>query len=123
MPEGEEQYGAIDGYRIKEWVHDIVAISERSRDEGDPYWGRVAGTKYDRVVIDWLAASSRSSKSITRLRRGPSLSCARTGGGAIKMGRTSKAHRASTTVERRDGMSFTPVSATQRRVGTLAVYL
>ena len=23
LPEGEEQYGTIDGYRIKRWVYDI----------------------------------------------------------------------------------------------------
>jgi hypothetical protein len=47
LPAGQEQYGRIQGERLKEFVEEISAISRRSRDAGDLMWGRMAGTTYD----------------------------------------------------------------------------
>src|SRR5262245_8154380 len=40
-------YADIDGRRMKNVVNDVVAISRRSRDDGNRLWGRIAGTKYE----------------------------------------------------------------------------
>lgn len=40
-------YGRLQGTHIKEFVREIVAISDKCRDDGNRFWGRMAGTKYD----------------------------------------------------------------------------
>jgi hypothetical protein len=50
LPPGEEQYGRIDGARMKEFLRDIVAVSAASKADGELLWGRIAGTKYDDMV-------------------------------------------------------------------------
>lgn len=47
LPPGQEAYGRLDGEHIKQFVREIVAISKKSKDDGELLWGRVAGTKYD----------------------------------------------------------------------------
>ena len=59
LPEGAERYGAIDGGRIKADVNALVAISRRSRDGGQQYWGRITGTGADRETTDWMAEQFR----------------------------------------------------------------
>jgi hypothetical protein len=49
---GQDRYGNVDGERMKEWVRRICAISLKSRDDGNPYWGRLPGTPYDRMTMD-----------------------------------------------------------------------
>jgi hypothetical protein len=50
LPAGEEQYGRLDGEHIKQFVREIVAVSRKSKEDGELLWGRVAGTKYDDMV-------------------------------------------------------------------------
>src|SRR5258706_11200064 len=55
-PFTDPQYAKIDGFKIKSYINDITAISRRSRDDGNQYWGRIAGTPYDKMTTDWVAA-------------------------------------------------------------------
>ncbi len=58
---GEDQvYERIDGRRIKAWLNEVVAFSRQSRDDGNRYWGRISGTKYERMTADWTATKFRS---------------------------------------------------------------
>jgi len=47
---GDRKYGDIDGRRMKATVGDVVAISRRSRDDGNKYWGRISGTRYEAMT-------------------------------------------------------------------------
>ena len=49
-------YADIDGRRMKDILNDVVAISRRSRDDGNKYWGRVSGTKYEAMTGDLIEA-------------------------------------------------------------------
>ena len=55
LPAGEEAYAGIDGMAIKKTIPEITAISRKSRDDGNQFWGRIAGTVYDRMIQDWVA--------------------------------------------------------------------
>ena len=46
----DRAYEKIDGHRIKEKDLEVVAISHKSRDAGDRYWGRIAGTQYEKMT-------------------------------------------------------------------------
>jgi hypothetical protein len=46
----------MDGFKMKGYVNEITAISRKSRDDGNQYWGRIAGTPYDKMTADWVAA-------------------------------------------------------------------
>ena len=54
LPAGEEAYASVDGIAIKKIIPEITAISRKSRDDGNQFWGRIAGTVYDRMVQDWV---------------------------------------------------------------------
>jgi Peptidase family M28 len=54
LPAGEEAYASVDGMAIKKIIPEITAISRKSRDDGNQFWGRIAGTVYDRMVQDWV---------------------------------------------------------------------
>jgi len=54
LPAGEQAYGRIDGARVKQYVNEITAISRKSRDDGNQYWGRISGTKYDDMTEAWV---------------------------------------------------------------------
>jgi len=56
----DRKYADIDGLRMKALVNDVVAISRRSRDDGNQYWGRIAGTKYERMTGDVVEAKFKS---------------------------------------------------------------
>src|SRR5712691_3270730 len=56
---GEEAYAKLDAHRIKGYIDDITAISRKSRDDGNQYWGRITGTPYDKMTSDWIAAQFR----------------------------------------------------------------
>lgn len=49
----DEVYASIDGRRLKRWLEEVVAFSRRSRDDGNRYWGRIAGTEYEVMAADW----------------------------------------------------------------------
>ena len=59
LPEAERAYAAINGAEMKAIVNEIVAISRKSRDDGNKYWGRIAGTKYEAMTADLLEAKFR----------------------------------------------------------------
>ncbi|HWE49306.1 MAG TPA: M28 family peptidase [Bryobacteraceae bacterium] len=52
---GQEAYKDVDGYRIKDLLLKFTAISLRSFDDGEQYWGRITGTKYDRMTTELMA--------------------------------------------------------------------
>ncbi len=52
----QQAYKDIDGYRIKETIKKITAISLKSLDEGNQYWGRITGTKADREATEFMAS-------------------------------------------------------------------
>jgi hypothetical protein len=58
-PAGDVAYDDLDGFRIKSMINDITAISRKSRDDGNQYWGRIAGTEYERMTNEWVAAQFR----------------------------------------------------------------
>ena len=55
-PYSDPAYTKVDGFKLKEYVNQIVAISRKSRDAGDQLWGRIMGTPYDKMTTDWVAA-------------------------------------------------------------------
>lgn len=54
LPTGNEAYAHVDGLKMKAVVEQIAAISRKSRDDGNQYWGRIPGTSYDRMTQDWV---------------------------------------------------------------------
>ncbi len=54
LPPGSEAYAHVDGLKMKAVVEEITAISRKSRDDGNQYWGRIPGTPYDRMTQDWV---------------------------------------------------------------------
>jgi len=58
-PPGDVAYRDLDGVRIKALVNEVTAISRKSRDDGNQYWGRIAGTEYERMTNEWTAAQFR----------------------------------------------------------------
>jgi hypothetical protein len=59
LPDSERAYAHINGAQMKALVNEIVAISRKSRDDGNKYWGRIAGTKYEAMTADLLEAKFR----------------------------------------------------------------
>jgi len=59
LPPSEQAYASLSGRRIKGYINEITAISRRSRDDGNQYWGRITGTPYDRMTAEWVAAQFR----------------------------------------------------------------
>lgn len=53
LAESERAYGRIDGARLKQFANEITGVSRKSRDDGERYWGRIAGTKYDDMIEGW----------------------------------------------------------------------
>jgi hypothetical protein len=45
---------------MKAIVNEVVAISRKSRDDGNKYWGRNAGTKYEAMTADLIEAKFRA---------------------------------------------------------------
>src|SRR5260370_1382707 len=60
LPPGNAAYAHVDGLKMKAVVEEIAAISRKSRDDGNQYWGRIAGTPYDRMTQDWVLEQFRS---------------------------------------------------------------
>jgi hypothetical protein len=52
---GQEAYRDVDGYKIKELLKEFTAISLQSHEDGEQFWGRIPGTKYDRMTTELLA--------------------------------------------------------------------
>src|SRR3954470_7021728 len=52
---GQEAYADVDGYRIKETIKKFTAISLKSLDAGELYWGRIPGTKFHQMAMELMA--------------------------------------------------------------------
>jgi len=50
----EQQYAAIDGDHLKQYVEELCAISRRYRDQGHQFWGRITGTEADAENAQWM---------------------------------------------------------------------
>ena len=59
LPESARAYADISGAQMKTLVEEVVAISLKSRDDGNRYWGRIAGTKYETMTGDLMEAKFR----------------------------------------------------------------
>jgi hypothetical protein len=59
QPEAARAYADISGTKMKSLVDEIVAISLKSRDDGNRYWGRIAGTKYETMTGDLMEGKFR----------------------------------------------------------------
>ena len=57
LPAGEEKYASIQGAELKKLTADIVAISEKSRADGNQYYGRISGSPYDKMTSDYMLAA------------------------------------------------------------------
>jgi hypothetical protein len=58
---GTEKYASIDGEHIKTYISEVTAINLQSRDDGNQYWGRIVGTKYDLETDEWLMNKFRAA--------------------------------------------------------------
>ncbi len=64
---GQEAYKDVDGYRIKDLIKKFTAISLKSLDDGEQYWGRITGTMYDRMTTELMADEfSKLGLTVTR---------------------------------------------------------
>jgi hypothetical protein len=54
LPPSAQQYGSIDGRTLKADLNALVAISKKSHDDGNQFWGRITGTPYDAMARQWL---------------------------------------------------------------------
>src|SRR5580704_9847371 len=54
LPPGNEAYADVDAMKVKATISEITAISRKSREDGNQYWGRIPGTPYDRMTEDWV---------------------------------------------------------------------
>lgn len=52
-------YADIEGRQLKTWLNEVVAFSRQSRDDGNRYWGRISGTRYEVMAADWTEAHFR----------------------------------------------------------------
>ena len=77
LPASESAYAGINGEHIKTLLKEVVAISLKSKADGNKWWGRIAGTPYDEMAEKWSKTSSGSSACRTSARS--SSSCRRSG--------------------------------------------
>ncbi len=66
-PAGDAAYTDLDGMKIKGYINEITAISRKSRDDGNQYWGRITGSPYDKMTADWVAAQFKRIGLETRV--------------------------------------------------------
>jgi hypothetical protein len=52
---GQEAYRDVDGYKIKQLLKEFTDISLQSHEDGEQFWGRIPGTKYDRMTTELVA--------------------------------------------------------------------
>ncbi|HEV3056669.1 MAG TPA: M28 family peptidase [Vicinamibacterales bacterium] len=60
LPESAREYGRIDGRHLHTYVEELAAISRRSRDAGNQWWGRITGTPAHVETQQMLAAKFKS---------------------------------------------------------------
>jgi hypothetical protein len=66
-PAGDAVYADLEGTKIKGYINEITAISRKSRDDGNQYWGRITGSPYDTMTTDWVAAQFKRIGLETRV--------------------------------------------------------
>ena len=66
-PAGDAVYADLDGMTIKGYINEVTAISRKSRDDGNQYWGRITGSPYDKMTTDWVAAQFKRIGLETRV--------------------------------------------------------
>jgi hypothetical protein len=52
----QAEYADVSGERMKSWVQKISAISLHSKADGNRYWGRLPGTRYDAMTMDLMTS-------------------------------------------------------------------
>jgi len=60
LPDSLREYGPIDGKRLHVYVDELAAISRKSRDAGNQWWGRITGTPAHDETQRMLAAKFRN---------------------------------------------------------------
>ena len=50
----DKSYDAIDGHRLHRYVEELAAISEKYRDAGNQWWGRIPGMPSGTQSQDWI---------------------------------------------------------------------
>jgi hypothetical protein len=61
LPASEKAYAVIDGRRLDGYVKEMAAISRRSRDRGEQWWGRIQGMPADKETELWLMDKFRKA--------------------------------------------------------------
>lgn len=59
LPADAQQYAAIDGQHLKDYVEQLCAMARRYRDQGHQFWGRITGTEADAENAKWMLAKFR----------------------------------------------------------------
>jgi hypothetical protein len=67
LPPSAAAYGRIDGAHLKPYVEQLAAISRKSRDAGNQWWGRITGTPAHAEAQQLVAAKLRSLGMEVRL--------------------------------------------------------
>jgi hypothetical protein len=60
LPASEKAYAGIEGEKIKGYLKEVVAISLKSKADGNKWWGRIAGTQYDHMAEKWVEDKFRA---------------------------------------------------------------
>jgi hypothetical protein len=67
LPASAAKYGSIDGAHLKPYVEQLAAISRKSRDAGQQWWGRITGTPAHAEAQQLVASKLRSLGMDVRL--------------------------------------------------------
>src|SRR4029077_14579932 len=67
LPASASAYGRIDGSHLKPYVEQLAAISRKSRDAGNQWWGRITGTPAHAEAQQLVASKLRSFGMYVRL--------------------------------------------------------
>jgi len=54
LSESAKEYAPIQGAPIKRMTEDLTAIARQSKLDGNQFWGRIAGTKYDALTQQYV---------------------------------------------------------------------
>jgi len=60
LPESAREYGGIDGHHLHAYVDELAAISRKSREAGNQWWGRITGTPAHAETQSMLLATFKS---------------------------------------------------------------
>lgn len=60
VDEATDPYRDITAKKIEQYNNELVEFSRKSKADGELLWGRVQGTKYERMAFDWAEAKLKS---------------------------------------------------------------